>query len=333
MAAEKKKVYGNMRIMAIEGKDLYRAEAVTALKDGKLNADKFSDIIYESLDTDKLCEVYKAHEAEIGYPYLAEKKYCRAIVSVSFDYAVKLFEQYGRRFVRYGYTVTDEDIKDHACVREIGGKPLLVAIEIPYEKDKSYAPVESSLSAELLGKYFEYDVEKKEYKRSKKDVPSAVKCEEIREHLYTHGFDIDGVRYVRYKRSAGSSRDGRCLFIAEPLYQDMMEWSACGLSADTVSDQASWQAYIALTLSSIGSTIRLPKKAILIIPDKVSRFTTKAVCVKEDAAVGLTAEEEETEIENVIWEVGGQAVLGRQSHQSTPWLTERHGYDPTSFHH
>ena len=283
MAAEKKKVYGNMRIIAIEGKDIFRADTLTALKNGKLNADRFGGIIDESLDTDKLCEVYKAHESEMGYPYLADKKYCRAIVSVSFDLAVKQYEQYGRRFVRYGYSVTDADMQDHACVREVNGEPMLVAIEIPYEKDKSYAPVENPLSAEFLGKYFEYDAEKKEYKRSKKDIPSAVKCEEIREQLYTHGFDIDGIHYVRYKRSAGSSRDGRCLFIAEPLYRDMMAWSACGLSADSVSDQASWQAYIALTLSSIESAIRLPKKAILIIPDKVSRFTTKAVCGKEDA--------------------------------------------------
>ena len=28
-------------------------------------------------------------------------------------------------------------------------------------------------------------------------------------------------------------------------------------------------------------------------------------------------------------EVGGQAVLGRQEIYSTPWLTKRHGYDPT----
>ena len=28
--------------------------------------------------------------------------------------------------------------------------------------------------------------------------------------------------------------------------------------------------------------------------------------------------------------VGGQAVLGRQCLRTTPWLTERHGYDPTS---
>ena len=33
---------------------------------------------------------------------------------------------------------------------------------------------------------------------------------------------------------------------------------------------------------------------------------------------------------NYFWEVGGQAVLGRQLGKPTPWLTERHGYDPTS---
>ena len=32
----------------------------------------------------------------------------------------------------------------------------------------------------------------------------------------------------------------------------------------------------------------------------------------------------------LLFEVGGQAVLGRQDASPTPWLTERHGYDPTS---
>ena len=32
---------------------------------------------------------------------------------------------------------------------------------------------------------------------------------------------------------------------------------------------------------------------------------------------------------STILKVGGQAVLGRQSAYATPWLTERHGYDPT----
>ena len=30
-----------------------------------------------------------------------------------------------------------------------------------------------------------------------------------------------------------------------------------------------------------------------------------------------------------VIQVGGQAVLGRQLQTATPWLTERHGYDPT----
>ena len=35
-------------------------------------------------------------------------------------------------------------------------------------------------------------------------------------------------------------------------------------------------------------------------------------------------------ITKLIYKVGGQAVLGRQDASPTPWLTERHGYDPTS---
>ena len=130
---------------------------------------------------------------------------------------------------------------------------------------------------------------------------------DIREKLYKEGFDVDGVHYVRYKRSAGASRNGRCLFIAEQLYEHMMAWSSCGLSDENVSDQASWQAYISLTLSSIEGKLTLPKKAILIIPDKVSKFKTKAVCVRKDDAEGLSARFEETEIENVIWD--GEALL------------------------
>ena len=40
-------------------------------------------------------------------------------------------------------------------------------------------------------------------------------------------------------------------------------------------------------------------------------------------------------VHNTAWirrkgkEVGGQAVLGGQHLATTPWLTERHGYDPT----
>ena len=306
--ATKKEKYESMRIMSLEGSVLYKNEGFTALKNGKPDPGAFRGVLDESLDTLKLAEIYERHEDEIGYPYLeGDHNYCRAIVNVSFERAVKVFESCGNRYVRNGYTVIDADMEDHVCIRTENGRPTLVAIEVSYRDKGGYAPVEHPVSDDILGRYFVYDAESLTYRRSDKVIPTAFTCQDIREHLYTHGFDIDGIHYVRYKRSAGASRDGRCLFIAEPLYADMMAWSSCDLSADTASDQASWQAYIALTLSSIESTIKLPKKSILIIRDRVSRFTENVVCVKENDAHDLRAEEEETEIENVIWD--GEALL------------------------
>ena len=96
MATEKQKAYKNMRIISLDGSNIYRAESLTAMNNGKLNKDAFSGILDESLDTDMLRDVYRAHSDEIGYPYLEEKKYCRALANVSFEYAIKEFEQYGR---------------------------------------------------------------------------------------------------------------------------------------------------------------------------------------------------------------------------------------------
>ena len=302
------KKYESMRIMSLEGSMLCKGDEFTATKDGKPDPQAFRGILDESLDTLKLAEVYGQHEDEMGYPYLdGKKRFCRAVVNLSFNRAIKLYESYGNRYVLNGYEVTDEDMEDHVCFCMVGNQPTLIAIDVSYREDSGYAPVEEPLPDALLGKYFKYDPETRSYKRSDKVIPTAFSCQDIREHLYTHGFDIDGIHYVRYKRSAGASRDGRCLFIAEPLYADMMAWSSCDLSADTASDQASWQAYIALTLSSIENVIKLPKKSILIIRDRVSRFTDNVVCVKENDAHDLMAEEEETEIENVIWD--GEALL------------------------
>ena len=130
MTAEKKK-YEFMRIIALDGSTIYRSKKLTALKDGKTNAHAFSGVLDESLDTMKLAEIYGDFEAEIGYPYLEDKRFCRAIVSVSFDYAIKLYERHGRRYVLDGQTVTAEDMTDHVCIRAVDGEPTLVAIETP----------------------------------------------------------------------------------------------------------------------------------------------------------------------------------------------------------
>ena len=241
----------SMRIMSLEGSVVFKNDGFTATKDGKPDPKAFRGILDESLDTLKLAEVYDRHKSELAYPYLdGKKRFCRAVVSLSFNRAIKLYESYGNRYVLNGYSVTDADMQDHVCISTVGGKPTLIAIDVSFRDNSGYAPVEKPIAEGILGKYFKYDSDTRSYKRSDKPIPTDISCREIREHLYTYGFDIDGIHYVRYKRSAGASRDGRCLFIAEPLYVDMMAWSSCDLSADTASDQASWQAYIALTLSS-----------------------------------------------------------------------------------
>ena len=99
-----KKEYGNLRIVSLDGSQIYRRAdgrcglaPYSTLKDGKLNPDTFGGILDESLDTDKLCEVYEKHKAELPFAYTENGNYTRALVSVSFDYAVKEFEPHRQR--------------------------------------------------------------------------------------------------------------------------------------------------------------------------------------------------------------------------------------------
>ena len=133
---------------------------------------------------------------------------------------------------------------------------------------------------------------------------NSVKIKQLREHFYEKGFNLDGIHYVRYKRSAGSSREGKCLFIDERLYRAMTKWSECGLKAQT--DLASWESYKALSLSSIKGTINIPLNGLLFVPDCKSTFTEEVVSV--EAVDGkLTAQTKQTEITNDIWD--GESLL------------------------
>jgi type IV secretory pathway protease TraF len=162
------------------------------------------------------------------------------------------------------------------------------------------------VAPELLGTFFRYDEGARAYRvcrrgtdKDKGDtlIGTVENRGAVRAYLYEHGFFIDDVHYVRYKRSAGSSREGQCLFIAEPLYEDMMAWSACGLDPEAVTDRASWEAYISLTLSSIEKKIHIPKQSILLIRDRVSTFTDDVVSVTA-CGKGLSAERGRAELFN-----------------------------------
>ena len=138
-----------------------------------------------------------------------------------------------------------------------------------------------------------------------------IKVKDLRAHFYENGFYLDGVHYVRYKRSAGSSREGKCLFIDERLYKAMDKWSSCGLKAQT--DLASWESYKALSLSSIKGTVAIPLEGILFVPDYKSVFTEEVISVELKHGK-LVAEQKQTEITNYIWD--GESLLDESVFES-----------------
>ena len=137
-----------------------------------------------------------------------------------------------------------------------------------------------------------------------------VKIRQLREYFYENGFYIDGIHYVRYKRSAGSSREGKCLFIDERLYKAMAKWSECGLKPKM--NLASWESYKALSLSSIKGTVKIPLEGILFVPDYKSTFTDEAVSVELQDGM-LTSAHKQTEITNDIWD--GESLLDERAFQ------------------
>lgn len=137
-----------------------------------------------------------------------------------------------------------------------------------------------------------------------------VKIKQLREYFYENGFHIDGIHYVRYKRSAGSSREGKCLFIDERLYKAMAKWSECSIKPKT--DLASWESYKALSLSSIKGAVNIPLEGILFVPDYKSTFTDEAVSVELQDGM-LTSAHKQTEITNDIWD--GESLLDERAFQ------------------
>lgn len=131
---------------------------------------------------------------------------------------------------------------------------------------------------------------------------------EIREKLYRDGFYVDNKKYVRFKRSSGSSRMGKCLFIREELYKPMMEYSYIDLNIpDNINvDLASLEAYISLTTSSIVDTIKIHPENILVLDDYESVFSDQVVVTKiVDNA--LVSQKQIAEISNSIFD--GESLL------------------------
>lgn len=274
-------------------------------RSGEVNLRKYINTLDYSLDQIHLREVYERVYRRMDFAFeRGDKYYTNRVINVTFKYAVAEYNKVSRKnpdspssrtlFVKLGYSERDLELHDNVCV--VNGELLAIVVD---------EPVEHPISDAILGKYFVF--EDGQYKLSKN--PRTVKTTaQVREYLYEHGFVCDGVHYIRWKRSSGSSRVGKCLFIDEKLYRRMHKWEMCGLKVEEGDevDLAALESYISLPSSSIIDVIDLDPRHILVIDDYVSIFKDDVVSVEEECGA-LVALEKECQIENSIWD--GQGLI------------------------
>ena len=95
----------------------------------------------------------------------------------------------------------------------------------------------------------------------------------LRQDLYENGFTIGDKHYVRFIRSSGSARVGKCLFINEKYYNKLMDWIYSGIDVKGQEiDLASFESYISLVASGSVGRFKLESRNILLINDYYSNF-------------------------------------------------------------
>lgn len=293
------------RCMSIEAKDLYLANNRVLgddhgyeirKSDGSLNIKRFTNTFDWSLDAMKLCEVYEKRMRRKDFAVRYGKYlYTTNVICVTFKYSYKEFNMAGKNvYVRNGYMYRDCPITDGTCV--MNGQ--LIAIQTNVE-------IKNPLPQEILGQNFTFE---DGYYKQIGTIPTIIDKGGLREYLYENGFKCDGIEYVRYKRSSGSSRVGKCLFVNKILYDDMLKWDKCGLDIKPGQqiDLAAWEAYISLPMSSIIDTIDIPLESILVIDDYESDFEDDVISV-DIADNHLAAHKERKKISNSIWD--GQSLM------------------------
>lgn len=268
---------------------------------GEFNTRRFINTLDYSLDLIKMREVYEKVYRRMDFTFNKHgKDYCRRVINVTFKYSVKEFNRFfDKTYIKYGYLPRDIELKDNICIRD--GELIAIRVDEPVKK-----PVASS----DLGGLFVFEDGVYKLGKSMKVLLTAA---QLRNRLYQDGFVCDGIRFRRFKRSAGSGRVGKCLFIDEKLYPRMHKWEQCGLTIKDGQemDLAGYEAYIALTLSSIVGIIPLRPENFLVIDDYSSVFKDKVIATRLGDDGWLTSKPEDVEVENSIWD--GQSLIDRSA--------------------
>ena len=208
-------------IPSIDAKDLYLANCASNTgytlfsKDKTINYHRFINSLDFSLDSQQL-----RHISETVYPkqesfthFHEGKEYSDKIINVTFKYACHTFNKVRKNtYIKEGYRL--EDLSFSENLSYVNGQIAGIITDTVIETEKKEnlptqdLPKGFSLSQNQDGNFF-YQVSSMQTTHTTMD---------LRDHLYEHGFFCDGRHYVRFKRTSGSARAGKCLFIDERLY-------------------------------------------------------------------------------------------------------------------
>lgn len=301
-------------IPSVDAKDLYLANNFKettknevgyklVTKTGNINYNRFINSLDFSLDSEKIKEIVdKIYDKKETFSFTHNgKEYSDKIINVTFKYSSKDFNKVKKNtYVMNGYLLDDLVFNDNISV----DNDTIVGII-------TSTPILEKTSLELpVG--FEY-IEDKEGNKvySTKNIRVAYSKKELRDYLYDNGFNCNGHHYIRLKRTSGSARVGKCLFVEERLYPKIHEWEMCGLivnDGDKV-DLAALESYISLPTSSAIDILQIDPKSILIIPDCDSRFNEQSIIVEMDENKRVVARDGDIEISNSIFD--GQSLIDK----------------------
>lgn len=296
----------NVKILSIEGKDLL-------LKQYTVNENTiYKASLDDSIEVDKLKTLSKKF---IQFDKETERYFTNEIITVTFNYASKC----------------DEEFDDIQLERiNSMSKTIELLLNDKFKLKKMIKKDSTDDEIDMINKQIKnIDKNIKDTQDMIKIISRALDKKDIRNQLYQYGFNItiNGKRkhFVRYKRSSGSARVGKCLFINADYAKKMIKWSFAGLphKENQEMDCASMESYIALPTSSCVNTevnrFTLKPENILLIDDGKSTFTDTVMATrlineeydKDGNVIGgdLDTNVEETEITNKIWD--GESLLDK----------------------
>lgn len=306
-------------IPSIDAKDIYLASHYInsnsisydlKLKDGNYNLRKFINTLDYSLDLIELEDIYYKKYRKRDFSFIVKKhRYSTNVINLTFKYSVKEWNQMNKNtYVKFGYDYKKLSFKD--CIAK-NNDGEIVGIKI-CEAVQKVNNVPSPFSVKQVKLYDKHDkslvkeVQLQYYKN--KEPKTLITNSALRTELYKNGFYCNDIKYCRMKRSTGSARVGKCLFINEELFEPLLKFSSGGIKLQQGQpvDLAAYEGYIALPSSSIIDTLTIQPENILLIDDYESVFK-EDVIETHDEDGWLKTSEKICEIKNSIWD--GQSLL------------------------